>query len=259
MHAAVLMSWGGCLAVTHERARDGAGVLKDRQRLAGALAWVLIMQFFVMHLVVQSRWPRPYSWRRNWISDLGKAQCEASSGAGVTKAWACSPWHLAMDVSFVLGGFLILIGTLFLGQGFPPGRMAAAARGLLFGVGLGWILVGCSPGDGPGIAPSMHVVGALLAMPVMNLALALLGTAMYRQGRWPGMAALAVALGVLGFVCVWLVTPLEDAGWNGLAQRLATFPQLVWMIAYGGRTLAQHFVSGPHPRAQIRNLGSSLR
>jgi hypothetical protein len=62
-------------------------------------------------------------------------------------------------------------------------------------------------------------------MPMANIALMLLGIALRRAGRWPAMSAAAIGLGILGFVRVFLVTPLEDAGWNGIVQRLALFPR----------------------------------
>jgi hypothetical protein len=42
----------------------------------GSAAWIVgAVQFFATHVIVELAWPRPYSWARNNISDLGNVRC----------------------------------------------------------------------------------------------------------------------------------------------------------------------------------------
>src|ERR1700712_6132391 len=86
---------------------------------AGACAWLLTLQFFVVEAIAAARVPG-YSYATDTISALGGL---------------ASPAHRLMDASFVLQGVLILAGALLL-RPAPPGTAAPGARALL-GAGAG--------------------------------------------------------------------------------------------------------------------------
>jgi hypothetical protein len=89
--------------------------MDQRDRVIGAACFVLLIQFFVLHVVVESAWTEPYSWAANAISDLGTAR---------------SPWHTAMNVSFVVNGVCMAVGGLLLGR-VASGDLLPARRYLL--------------------------------------------------------------------------------------------------------------------------------
>ncbi|SFB08891.1 hypothetical membrane protein [Amycolatopsis marina] len=198
-------------------------------QVAGALCFLLLIQFFVLHVVVESAWTTPYSWATNAISDLGTAR---------------SPWHTAMNVSFVVNGLCMAAGGLLLGRAvseqLAPGsrHLPLTAAALLAIAGAGTVLVGLNPGDQRVV---LHLVGAFAATILGNAGVLLLGLSMRRAGR-PGWAA-GIAGGVLGFAGA-AVTGLHLLGalpgqheWGGAAERVAIFPMLIAMILIGGAQL----------------------
>ena len=70
------------------------------RRWGGAL-WVGCVQFFVSEAVAAAGFLGSYSFRRNYISDLGAMNCSGG----------CSPLHALMNASFVLQGALIVTGA----------------------------------------------------------------------------------------------------------------------------------------------------
>lgn len=62
------------------------------------MLWMACLQFFLAEQVVRFGWTLPYSFARNYVSDLAATACSAQ---------VCSPWHALMNCSFVLQGLLI--------------------------------------------------------------------------------------------------------------------------------------------------------
>lgn len=203
--------------------RDTA--IGGRHLAVGALCWTVLIQFFVMHVVVESAWATPYSWAANAISDLGSTR---------------SPWHTAMNVSFAINGVCMGAGGLLIGRtvtrNSAPGRRhlpPAAALSLAL-AGAGTLLVGLNPSD---VRPVAHVAGAFAATLGGNAGVLLLGVALRRTRRagW----ALGIAGGTLGLTGA-AVTGLLMFGvvpgfheWGGAAERVAIFPMLIAMISIG--------------------------
>ena len=75
----------------------------NRFWLLGPVIWFLAIEFYVVQVVVATAWTRPYDWLRDPISDLGNTACKEYH-----HRWVCSPWHGAMNLSFIaLGGLMI--------------------------------------------------------------------------------------------------------------------------------------------------------
>jgi hypothetical membrane protein len=159
----------------------------------GALAWVVgTVQFFVVHLVVQSRWHSGYSWSRNNISDLGDVYC---SDRGDPARYVCSPLHAWMSGSFVVHGILIVAGALLLRRAGYELLASRSAVTLLGVAGLGWIVVGLAPAD---VAESLHVAGATAGL--LGGALALVAAALVPRHRgWQLLRTLWAVLGRWGW------------------------------------------------------------
>ncbi|WP_173870911.1 DUF998 domain-containing protein [Streptomyces albus subsp. chlorinus] len=209
-------------------------------------AWVAgVVQFFVLHVVVQSAWARPYSWARNNISDLGNAHCALQTDP--ESRYVCSPGHELMNVSFVTLGALLAVGAALTGGGvlWRGGGRAAAARLLLAGGGLGFVLAGLAPAD---VDENQHALGALLVMGSGNLGLVLAGWALAE--RVPAWARRVT--GLLGVVALtafglFLSTRFLGLGMGGM-ERVAAFPVLLWALAAGGAGL----LGGAVPRRDAR-------
>ena len=107
---------------------------QQRSLKVGAVAWtVATVQFFLLMLVVQLAWETPYSWADNNISDLGNVTCGSFGGRTL-----CSPLHDLMNISFILGGVLLIGGTLLTYSAWPRSAVSYLTRLLLIATGAGW-------------------------------------------------------------------------------------------------------------------------
>ncbi|MGW2488621.1 DUF998 domain-containing protein [Streptomyces sp. NPDC001606] len=196
----------------------------------GCWAWIAaVVQFFAVQAVVESAWSRPYSWARNNISDLGNAHCALQRQP--EPRYVCSPDHALMNGSFAALGALLVVGAVLTGPLWHRSASALAARILLAGAGLGFLLAGLAPAD---VHENPHVLGALLIMGGGNIALLTAG---------PGLSATAVPhalrrttplLGLTGLtgLCLFLSHHYLGLGMGGM-ERVALFPLLVWALGAG--------------------------
>jgi hypothetical membrane protein len=157
------------------------GTVNPNRLRAGALLWLLTLQFFVVETVAQTRWTArtdllPYSRADDVISDLGTA---------------LSPAHALMNASFVVQGVLILGGALLLGPALR-GRAARIAQLLLGLAAVGVVLVGIFPSDEFG---TLHDLGAVVHLVGGGIGLIALAYAVR-----PRSEALGTALALLGVV-----------------------------------------------------------
>lgn len=153
-----------------------------------------------------------------------------------------------MNATFVVTGALILIG-LFLTRPIWPRRRLTTWGLVLLGVaGVGTILIGLSPEN---VNVPLHILGAL-NIPAGNVAMILLGLAIWRDR--PGMAKFSVVAGVVGLLGMlagpFLVILTGHGG--GLAERVALYPLIIWLIAFGlspiqsARRNPGHAQASPH-------------
>ncbi|MGW1197657.1 DUF998 domain-containing protein [Streptomyces sp. NPDC002536] len=199
----------------------------------GYLAWVVgVVQFFVMHVIVESAWARPYSWAANNISDLGNAHCAVQPDP--TPRYICSPEHALMNGSFIALGTLLVVGAALTGALWRRGAVAATARVLVAGAGAGFVLAGLAPSD---VDENQHVLGALLIMGTGNIGLLLAGAGLAddvpRSLRRATLLLGVVAIAAFG---CFLSEHYLGLGMGGM-ERVAVFPLLVWALAVGVRGL----------------------
>jgi len=205
--------------------------------LLGGASWILTLLYFIGQLVAQAAWKTPYSLLDNRVSDLGNTEC----GRTLANAYICSPLHTVMNATFVVTGVLILIG-LFLTRSLWPTRRLTIWGLILLGVaGSGTIMIGLSPEN---VNVLFHLIGAL-NIPAGNAAMILLGLAIWRQRRDPHGASAAsgaielawfsILSGVVGFLGVLggpVLAILTGHG-GGLAERIALYPLIIWLIVLG--------------------------
>ncbi len=196
---------------------------------AGAWAWLSCLQFFVAEQIARFGWQGHYSFRSNYISDLGARGCTAA---------ICSHWHALMDGSFLLQGVLIAAGAVLLPRRVSPGALGWVARVLLLLSALGVAVVGYSPED---VDTNLHISGARLHFGCGSLAMLLWGLAriMRRDGAFQaaGAAFLAAGVAVCGDVLLYMgASRVNDMLGPGLVERLAAYPLPLW-LAWTGWTL----------------------
>jgi len=205
------------------------GPLVHRAVHHGAALWLVgSLQFVVAMAVVQLAWTgHPgYSLLNNHISDLGNTQCGPWPHA--TSPDVCSPWHDVFDVSVGLVGLFVILGAVLARTGFPSRRSALLGLAMMAVGGAGSIGVGLAPEN---VHPFVHIVSALIAFVVGNLALVVLGFAMFRDTRWDGYRAYTLLSGLVGLAATGLYVAGVYAGLGeGGMERLIVAPLLLWLL-----------------------------
>lgn len=204
---------------------------------AAAWLWLGCLQFFVCEQVARLGWLGSYSFRTNYISDLGAMGGAAGGvmggGAGSVVGW--SSLHALMNGSFGVQAGLIAGGALLWSRGATPGWPGWVARALLVVSAVGLLVVALHPEDA---SPRLHVVGAELHFVCASVAMLLwgLGAALYRAGRGAGAvkfvaaALLAAAVAISGDVVLAFGHSAVFAGLGaGLVERCAAYPLPLWL------------------------------
>ncbi|MFE3183425.1 DUF998 domain-containing protein [Streptomyces violascens] len=187
------------------------------------------MQFFVIHVIAESAWARPYSWARNNISDLGNAHCALQSEP--EPRYICSPEHSLMNGSFVALGVLLVVGAALTGSSlWRRGGTAAVSRLLLACAGTGFVLAGLAPSD---VDENQHALGSLLIMAAGNIGLVLAGFCLAEHIAAPLRWGTSL-LGVTAIMAFGLFLSQDYLGLGmGGMERVAAFPLLLWVLAVG--------------------------
>jgi len=247
------------------RRRIGMGVSRftDRYPFIGPSVWILAVVFFIAQVAVAYNWrsraatPRgiipdhPYSFFANTISDLGET---AKFTYGSPAMW--SPDHIWMNIAFILLGAVMIIGSPLIYQEFNEGdphkvwiaRFAFTAQ---FLGGAGAIFVGLNPENEH---PLMHVVGAGLAIAVGTLGVFLLGLSLPLPGPIRGFM---IYIMPVSLVAILLYALHEYLGFGpGGMERLAAYPEVIWLISFGIYISHSHYSNGSaHRTMQATRFG----
>jgi hypothetical membrane protein len=198
-------------------------VITDRRAQIGGLAWLGCAQFFAAEAIAASRYPGAYSYRFDFISDLGAATC----------AKHCSPLHTLMNASFLLQGVLIATGLVLIRPRLGADGASRIGALCLFVCAVGVFVVGAAPED---VAPAWHYAGAAANLAGCNLAALAIGLG--RDAAASPVRRAGVLLGGLGLIaCLAFLTQIPDRIGVGLVERLAAYPFLFWLIAFGAAVL----------------------
>jgi len=171
------------------------------------------LQFFLAEQLVRREWTIPYSFARNYVSDLGAT---------------VSPWHALMNGSFVLQGLLIAGGALLTWRRWSMlGRIGMC---LLLISGLGVVMVGFVPEDGNGslhrLGAAFHFLGAGLGMITAGL------SARHGAFRWVSIAVGLAVLAATVLVGEGSGALIRDVG-VGAVERVAAYGIAGWMVIAG--------------------------
>jgi hypothetical membrane protein len=200
----------------------------DRRVLVGGACWALTVVFFVGQGIAEAASAAPYSLSDSYISALGATRCGTFT-SGAYHAEVCSPLHWVMNSTFVITGLLMALGAVASWPGWPRRRRSAAGLILLVLGGAGQALAGLRPED---VDLGLHSVGALFGILGSSVGVLLLGLSV-RPAR-PALGYLSLLVGFAGMVGFVLtaVAPGMRVG-VGLAERLAVYPTVIWLIAVG--------------------------
>ena len=187
------------------------------------VAWITIAHYFVVEQVVAAQWALPYSWRENFISDLGATSCGPYGDRAV-----CSPAHLWMNVSFALVGLAVVAGAVLLRRA-APALLSPVALGLYVAAGVGSALVAAFPENTVSV---VHVLGASAFFVGASLGHVLLGLQL--RERAPSYGLVLAFVGAVGLLATGLVATGEDLGLGaGLVERVVVDGADLGFIATG--------------------------
>lgn len=194
--------------------------------VGAALLVFSTLQFFIVHLIVQSAWTVvPYSWWNNYLSDLGAVHCGDILGNMV-----CSPRHALMNTSIVIQGAGLIVGTLLVTRAWRPEHRLRVWHVLIAVAGMSWVLVGFVPEDTNLVLHSIFAFPVLLAGNAALLAAGLSASTRHQ----PALRRAATVLGSLGLLGIILIIIAKSAADGvGAAERLAVFPLQIWVMAWG--------------------------
>jgi hypothetical membrane protein len=207
---------------------------------AGACAWLLTLQFFVVEAIVALRVPG-YSRATDTISALGGL---------------ASPAHRLMNASFLLQGVLIFAGALLLRPALR-GRGARVAPVLLSLSALGVLLVGIFPLDGH---TGLHAAGAVLHL--LGAGIGLLALAYGLRPRSEALGTAVVLLGLVGTaMTVFFLVGATDFLGRGATERGAAYALPIALALTGGVLLRGGLSAGDaeSPGAAARRQARELR
>lgn len=205
-----------------------AGAFRDRFPGLGPAVWISSALYFFAQVVVAWVWNPSYSLVRNTISDLGNTICGKYRGS-----YVCSPRHTVMNIAFVFLGVVMAIGSLLIYQEFTERRRAervAAFIGftLMAIGGVGAVLVGIFPEN---TMRTMHLTGAGLAIGAGNAAILVLGLVLALP------ESMRRYMLIFSTVSLTALVSFASGKYFGIGQgameRIAAYPETVWLIIFG--------------------------
>jgi hypothetical membrane protein len=218
-------------------------VFTDRHPLIGPMVWILTIEYFLVQVIVAEAWHNPYSFRFNTISDLGNTVC------GITSTrYVCSPLNSLMNAAFIALGVLMAAGAPLIYQEFRKNKGTMIGFSLMAIAGFGTIVVGLFPEN---TIPAAHILGAAMPFLLGNISLVVLGLSL--KGVSSKMRAFAIISGAVSLIALVFFLK-RHYGWLGIGgvERIVSYPQTIWLIAFGIYMSKDHFL-----RIRSKAVGSS--
>jgi hypothetical membrane protein len=216
----------------------------DRYDWMGPVTVVLSSWYFAAQVLVAWVFRPQYSFVSNTISDLGNTACPPPD-SGI-----CSPLHVVMNASIVILGLAMIVGSvlIFTEFSFSEHRRERAAAIAGFACmalgGLGAILVGFVPENVN--TAHLHTVGAALVIAFGQLAILILGFVLREIPDWLREFMLVTSLLVL-LAGISIAGKHQFGIGGGALERLAQYPESVWLILFGFYISRDHYRKGIIP------------
>jgi hypothetical membrane protein len=208
----------------------------------GPVIIVLSSWYFAAQVLVAWVFRPPYSFVSNVISDLGNTACPPPGSS------ICSPRHVVMNASIVLLGLAMIVGSVLIFSEFSFSserreRGAAIAGFVCMALGgAGAILVGSVPENVN--TAHLHTVGTAMAIGFGQLAILILGLVLRRIPDWLREFMLVTSLFVL-LAGISSAFKHQFGIGEGALERLAQYPESVWLILFG------FYISRDHYRKEV--------
>ena len=204
------------------------GTFHDDHPWVGPLVFISSAMYFYAQIVAAWVYRPPYSLVNDTISDLGNTSC-GRYGSHVV----CSPRHLLMNAAFVFLGLVMVLGSMLIYHEFterPRGERLAALIGftcMALG-GIGTILVGAFPEN---TVSALHVTGAGMAIGIGNVGIFILGAVLNLPEP---MRRYMLVFSTLSLTALVLFASHKYFGIGaGTMERIAAYPETVWLIIFG--------------------------
>ncbi|MFJ2902748.1 DUF998 domain-containing protein [Streptomyces sp. NPDC087212] len=201
---------------------------RSRLRLGALVLVVNAVQWVVAEAITAAAWTDPpYSYVRNYISDLGVSDCGTQFQGRVL----CSPDHTLMNVSFIAEGVLFALGIVLLAR-LVEGRVRRVVIALALAHAVGLVLVGLFHGsaNGPQAGLALHVGGAAVGIICANTLVIMAGS-LRGLGASKAYRVFSVTVGVLGLVSEALTG--VSASTAGAFERGGVYSWLLWSTVTG--------------------------
>jgi hypothetical membrane protein len=204
----------------------------------GPAVFMAAALYFVVQLIVAWVFIPSYSLVSNTISDLGETSCGGYGSPGM-----CSPrWWLMDYAGFLLLGLIMVTGSALLYHEFTE-RLPRERRTAMFGfglmalAGLGSILVGFFPENDN---PTMHIIGAFLAIAIGNVAILVLGGGLTLPESMRRSMLIFSSVALAALLC--FASHKSFGIGRGMMERIAAYPVTIWLIVFG------LYISRFHPK-----------
>jgi hypothetical membrane protein len=210
----------------------------DRYDWMGPAIVVLSSWYFAAQVLVAWVFRPQYSFVSNVISDLGNTACPPPHSN------ICSPRHVVMNVSIITLGVAMIVGSVLIFSEFSFSderrERAAAIAGFacMFLGGLGAILVGAVPENVN--TAHLHTVGTAMAIGFGQLAILILGLVLRDIDDWLREFMLVTSLIVL-LAGISIAFKHQFGIGEGALERLAQYPESVWLILFGFYISRDHY------------------
>ena len=209
-------------------------VFTDKYTLVGPTFWIASAQYYLVQIIVGLAWSIGYSLRFNTISDLGNTACGLYSGR-----YVCSPLHDLMNLSFLVLGTTMIIGSTLIYQEFKETKGSRLGFSFMAVAGIGTLLVGSFPEN---TISSLHLLGAFLPFLIGNIGLVVLGTVL-ELPRW--LKLYTIVSGVVALIGLALFSTHIYLGLGiGGMERVVAYPQTMWLIIFGIYMSSTHIKVG---------------
>lgn len=195
----------------------------DKYPLVGPAFYIASIQYFIVMAVVAMNWATHYSVFQNTISDLGNTVCGAYGGR-----YVCSPLHAWMNLSFILLGVTMIIGSTLIYYEFRKSTWTWLGFSFMALGGIGTALVGLFPEN---TVSAAHIVGAALPFAIGNISLLILGKSL-DMPRLLRIYTISSGLVSLGALTLFITHNYLGIGIGGM-ERLTANLQTVWLIVFG--------------------------
>jgi len=210
----------------------------NRYDWMGPVIVVLSSWYFAAQVLAAWVFRPQYSFVTNAISDLGNTACLPSQ-SGI-----CSPLYVVMDASIAILGLAMIVGAILIFSEFSFSQyrreQAAALAGFVcMGLGgLGAILVACVPENVN--TAHLHTVGTAMAIGFGQLAILILGLVLRQIPDWLREFMIVTSLFVL-LAGISIAGKHQFGIGGGALERLAQYPESVWLIVFGFYISRNHY------------------